>query len=106
MTKRGITAAALAVLTATALRAAEADEPLPPGAVARLGSTRWQPGGDIYAVAFSPDGTRAVTVGEWARVCVRDADSGRTLSRLDLSPWEPRCAAFSREESGLCSPRW
>ena len=36
-------------------------DPLPPGAITRIGTTRLHPGGEIYWAAFFPDGTALIT---------------------------------------------
>jgi WD40 repeat protein len=63
-------------------------DPLPPGAVARIGTIRLRHGGTVSSLAFSPDGKRLVstdgdTVGIW------DARTGRSLSFRFL-PWQYR----------------
>src|SRR5262245_2514418 len=64
------------------------DEPLPPGAVVRLGSTRLRPGGSVYRMAFSPDGTKLAA---WSgdshttdALTIWDTKTGRLLRRIDL----------------------
>src|SRR6266404_3949771 len=47
-------------------------DPLPPGALARLGSIRFQIGTSPYLIAASPDGTKIVTVSRRARKLVDD----------------------------------
>ena len=57
-------------------------DPLPLGAVSRIGSTRWRhPGGIIDALAYSPDGRRLATVGI-GDACIWEQATGRLLHRL------------------------
>jgi RNA polymerase sigma factor (sigma-70 family) len=54
-------------------------DPLPPGAVARLGTTRFRAGAGIYALAISPDGETIVSISnEWV-LRVWDAASGKQI---------------------------
>jgi WD40 repeat protein len=53
------------------------DEPLPAGAVARLGSGRLRYIGSIFSIEFSPDGKVLVSAGSANRVCIWDAATGR-----------------------------
>jgi WD40 repeat protein len=62
-------------------------DPLPPGAVLRLGSAGWRHGEIVRAVAYSQDGKRLASAGvddEW--VVIWDAESGKMLSRVSLKP--------------------
>jgi len=65
-----------------------AGDPLPPGAIARLGTVRWRPGGSIHHLAFAPDGKRLASWHEeqytTAAATIWDAGSGRELSRIEL----------------------
>jgi RNA polymerase sigma factor (sigma-70 family) len=57
-------------------------DPLPEGAVARLGMLRFRPGGHVNSVAFTPDGKQLVSHGYWSGVNVWDAATGKELRRL------------------------
>ena len=56
-------------------------DPLPPGAVARLGTARLRHSDEIQDIAFSPDGTRLAVTTRDGRVSVWDAHSGRLVAR-------------------------
>jgi WD40 repeat protein/DNA-binding Lrp family transcriptional regulator len=54
-------------------------DPLPPLARLRIGATRLRHGGEIVALAFSPDGARIATVGRDATLSLWDRSSGKGL---------------------------
>src|SRR6266568_1093052 len=83
----------LAMLIAAPIWAAEpeyfrdgSDESLPPGAVARVGTTRLRDRNYINAVAFTRDGTRLAWGGEQSRVFVSEAATGKTLFEIQSFP--------------------
>jgi WD40 repeat protein len=59
-------------------------DPLPAGAVARLGSARLRPDSSSVAIAFSADGKSLVTVGLGPSVQVWDVETGRERRRFSL----------------------
>ena len=56
-----------------------ADLPLPPGAIMRLGETRFRPGARITHLAFSPDGKQLVSWGGRERLSIWEVPTGKEL---------------------------
>jgi WD40 repeat protein len=63
-------------------------DPLPPGALLRLGTVRWRPSGSIEYLAFAPDGKRLAS---WhdehyttAALSIWDVATGRELRRVEM----------------------
>ncbi len=59
-------------------------DPLPPGAVARLGTVRLRHSGWVSSVAYSPDGKLLASGGGDERVRVWDAETGKELRQYNL----------------------
>jgi len=60
-------------------------DPLPDGALARLGSIRWRAGNTISMTAFLPDGKSILTVSQDYIVQVWDRDSGKEVRQFDAA---------------------
>ena len=69
-------------------------DPLPPGAMARLGTERFRHGHDFVDAAFSADGKRVVSVGSWlSGVTVWDAATGKKLHHFVPESLSPLCVS-------------
>src|SRR5262249_28902804 len=81
-------------------RADRHGDPLPPGAVGRLGTNRLQHVVDrgnegVSSCAFSPDGRSLAVGGRDGRVSIWDCATGRLLHLLGRLEDEAGCLAFS-----------
>ncbi len=71
-------------------------DPLPEGAVARLGTTRLRHSGTIYAVVFSPDGRLVASTHSHGEARIWDVATGKKVHALvDPFGGVARCASFS-----------
>jgi WD40 repeat protein len=79
-------------------------DPLPPGAVARLGTQRFHHPWSIDALAYSPDGKMLASSSLW-EVCVREAKTGRLVRRFatDVKESAGSQVVFSRDGKRLAS---
>jgi WD40 repeat protein/beta-lactamase regulating signal transducer with metallopeptidase domain len=69
-------------------------DPLPDGALARLGTTRWRHGADISFVSFGPDGKTLLTAGQDNTIRLWDLASGREVRRFARpGPIAPKLSA-------------
>jgi WD40 repeat protein len=79
-------------------------EPLPAGAVARLGTTRFRHGYPVTAICLSPDGKLLASAGGlWVRTC--DASTGieKRLFPIEYQLGGPHAVAFSPDGKTLAA---
>jgi WD40 repeat protein len=70
-------------------------DPLPDGAIARLGTVRWRHGFGISALSYSPDGTKIAVVGAGRDITLWDAQSGKEIHQFPNKGNQPISLAFS-----------
>jgi RNA polymerase sigma factor (sigma-70 family) len=77
-------------------------DPLPPGAIARLGSLRFRVPSEIKTLAFAPDG-KTLAISSHAGLFLMDGASGKRRKRLPAlgSNWTPYHLAFSLDGKRL-----
>lgn len=89
-------------------------DPLPPGAIARIGSTRFLPRPYLTRVFFTADGKTVFGLGSDSVVQFWDAETGKTIFelrdpdlinfRIDQSPDGKRLALFGHDKRGRPAP--
>ncbi|MEX2139115.1 MAG: WD40 repeat domain-containing protein [Pirellulales bacterium] len=80
-----------------ATEAATAEEPLPRGAIARMGTTRFRPGEDNQAVSFLPGNRTVVVMKSDGRLQHWDAQTGRFLKNAAFLEPEISAAAYTAD---------
>jgi WD40 repeat protein len=86
-------------------------DPLPEGAMARLGTVRFQASEHVVAVALSPDGSTLATASRdskspGTRVDFMDTATGKSLGKLDLADSVDTQMQFTADGKGLVFDSW
>jgi WD40 repeat protein len=85
-------------------------DPLPDGAVARLGTRRFQPPGRVGAIALSPDGTTVAATSPdsdgRARISLLDTSSGKLLGQHVVPDIDGKSVQFTPDGNGLVCRSW
>src|SRR5262245_8488420 len=79
-------------------------DPLPPRAVARLGTTRLRHGGWITGLAYSPDGKLLASASYDHTITVWELRSGRRLQSFDTLGGEGYALLFARGRLAALGP--
>jgi RNA polymerase sigma factor (sigma-70 family) len=77
-------------------------DPLPPGAVARMGTVRLRTGNIVNSVAWTPGGKLLASAGEGRLIQIWDPTSGREVARLPV-PNRVKCLTFSPDGKWLAA---
>jgi RNA polymerase sigma factor (sigma-70 family) len=82
-------------------------DPLPPGAIARMGTMRFRHIGDVLSVAYSPDG-KIIASGERNEgpIILWDAITGKEIRRIEEVPGVRGGFAFSPDGKQLALVLW
>jgi WD40 repeat protein len=105
-TRIAIAAALLLPLGAFAADEASNESPLPAGALARLGTSRFQHANSLRAVAISPDGKLIASGSGKGTIRLWDADTGREVRLLSGHTATIAGLAFSPDGKTLASASW
>src|SRR5437879_6148515 len=81
----------------------QAGDPLPEGAIARLGTVRWRHGDTVYYLVFSPDGRLVATACGDGLAHLWERKTGKELRRFEGHRGGVRCLAFSADGKRLAT---
>src|SRR5262249_6387290 len=78
-------------------------DPLPRGAVTRLGTVRLREGAEIYGIAYSGDGKTLASAGQDRVVRLWDAETGKELRRFEGHDHHVHAVALSPDGRWMAS---
>ncbi len=76
-------------------------DPLPPGAVARMGTIRFRTGNHVNAIAWAPNGKLLAAAGEGKFIHIWDPASAKEVARLPTLANRVHCLTFSPDGKWL-----
>src|SRR5438128_521991 len=82
-------------------------DPLPPGAIARLGTARWRHGYPVHTAVFSPDGKIVASTSSGKGLCLWEAETGKRILQVwpgyvfDAVAFSPDGQVFATAGHGL-----
>jgi len=79
----------------------EANDPLPAGAVGRLGSAKFRGGGQVILLAFAPSGQLLASGNNYGVVSVWETATGREVRQFKGRPWGNNWFAFANQGKSL-----
>lgn len=78
-------------------------DPLPSGAIARLGTVRFRTGAAVITFTYSPDGKLLACAGHDGQICIFEAVTGKLFRRIDGHRALVSAIAFSADSRMLAS---
>jgi WD40 repeat protein len=76
-------------------------DPLPAGAISRMGSNRWKNTSSLYDAVFSPDGTQLLTAGSGNTLVFWDVKTGVKVRQIRVKPYTSRILVYSKDGKSL-----
>lgn len=78
-------------------------DPLPRGAIARLGTTRFRQSGAVWALAYSPDGKLLASTDHTSKISLWNVATGKVVRHFLHSDCQCSVVTFSRDGALLAA---